>query len=185
MGIFERNLIIVAVGIVGFLGVAGSYSVQSPNINSNDVETSTQIQVPDQDSADAPDQSVESDPIEVLKFDDDYDLQVALGMMGPQDGDALLKKDLAIGRYDKISLESMRIMSVDSSAWEQGGNLILINDDSMGIAYRIGCSLGSEAGDKFMTVGKQRSVKIDGAIKSYSSLTGLLIEPCVATEIPK
>lgn len=185
MGIFERNLILVAAGIVGFLGVAGSYSVQSPIINSIDVETSTQIQVPDQGSADASDQSVESDPIEVLKFDDAFDLQVALGMMGSQNGDALLKKDLATGRYDKISLESMHVMSVDLSAWEQGGNLILINDDSMGIAYRIGCSLSSEAGDKFMTDGERRFVKIDGAIKSYSSLTGLSIEPCVATEIPK
>jgi hypothetical protein len=75
----------------------------------------------------------------------------------------------------------MFVWSYDGSEWEKGGKLHLMNDDSMGRAYRITCSISSENGDKFMETKKRRVIVASGILKDYSSSYGLTIDPCNAT----
>lgn len=119
---------------------------------------------------------VKADPI---VFESDSKLGLALGMLGK--GDALLKKKLGTSVGKPIQITSMFVWSYDGSEWEKGGRLHLINDDSMGRAYRITCSISSENGDKFMETKKRRDIVASGILKDYSSSYGLTIDPCNAT----
>lgn len=114
-----------------------------------------------------------------FEFKRDSEIGVKLGMFG--NGDALFKKKLGTGAGKTIQISSLFVWSYDGSVWEKGGNLYLINDDSMGIAYRVVCSVSSEVGDKFMETKSRREISLTGTIKSYDSSSGLLIEPCNAT----
>jgi hypothetical protein len=119
---------------------------------------------------------VKADPI---VFESDSKLGLALGMLG--EGDALLKKKLGTSVGKPIQITSMFVWSYDGSEWEKGGKLHLMNDDSMGRAYRITCSISSENGDKFMETKKRRVIVASGILKDYSSSYGLTIDPCNAT----
>jgi len=114
-----------------------------------------------------------------LKFESDYAIQKGLGMFG--DGDPLMKKQLGTGVGKSVKIDKLFVWSFDGSDWEKGGKLHLINDDSMGRQYRITCSLPPAMGDKFMADKKRRDIALSGKISSYSSSTGLLIDPCNAT----
>ena len=114
-----------------------------------------------------------------FEFKRDSEIGVKLGMFG--NGDALFKKKLGTGAGKTIQINSLFVWSYDGSVWEKGGNLYLINDDSMGRAYRVVCSVSSEVGDKFMETKSRREISLTGTIKSYDSSSGLLIEPCNAT----
>ena len=48
----------------------------------------------------------------------------------------------------------------------------------MGRRTRITCSISSTEGDKFMTIKKRMSVRVDGIISDYSDQGGLKIDPC-------
>lgn len=113
-----------------------------------------------------------------FNFQDAGDIQDALGMFG--EPNPLLRKQLGTGAGKDISISKMFVWSYDGSDWERGGKLHLINDDSMGRAYRITCSVDSSTGDKFMEDRSRKNIAISGKIKSYSSTSGLIIDPCNA-----
>jgi len=117
--------------------------------------------------------------VDPIVFESDNALANSLGMLGQ--GDALLKKKLGTSVGKPIQITSMFVWSLDSSEWEKGGKLHLMNDDSMGRAYRITCSISSENGDKFMKTKKRRVIVASGILKDYSSTDGLTIDPCNAT----
>lgn len=123
-------------------------------------------------------QTVEA-KVDPIVIENDRELGLALGMLG--NGDALLKKKLGTSVGNPIVIKSLYVWSTDSSEWEKGGKLHLINDDSMGRAYRVICSISSQDGDKFMETKKRRDVAITGVLKDYSSSEGLTIDPCTAT----
>jgi hypothetical protein len=114
-----------------------------------------------------------------LTFKRDSEIGTGLGMFGS--GDPLLKKQLGTGVGKVIKISEFYVWSYDGSDWEKGGKLHLINDDSMGRQYRVTCSLPANLGDKFMADSKRRSINITGKIASYSSSSGLVIDPCNAT----
>ena len=92
--------------------------------------------------------------------------------------DPLYKKTLNTSIGDKIIIKDYYIWSYDDDDWQKGGKLHLINDDSMGRRTRITCSISSTEGDKFMTIKKRMSVRVDGIISDYSDQGGLKIDPC-------
>jgi hypothetical protein len=100
--------------------------------------------------------------VDPIVFESDGELGIALGMMGQ--GDALLKKKLGTNIGNPITIKKMFVWSTDSSDWEKGGKLHLINDDSMGRAYRITCSISSQDGDKFMETNKRRTIVASGIL---------------------
>lgn len=116
---------------------------------------------------------------QALSFNSETEIVAGLGMVGG--GDPLLKKQLGTGVGKAISIGSMYVWSYNGSDWERGGKLHLLNDDSMGRQYRVTCSVTPSVGDKFMADKKRRDIKIKGVIKSYSSASGLVIDPCNAT----
>jgi len=115
-----------------------------------------------------------------FNFKNDGSIGSALGMFG--NPDPLLKKQLGTGKGKEIKIDSFFVWSYDGSDWEKGGKLHLINDDSMGRAFRITCSISSDDGDKFMKNAKRGARKVVGLVSSYSTSYGLIIDPCVATD---
>ena len=112
-----------------------------------------------------------------ISLDSSMDHMVNLGVFGSTP-DPLWKKTLNTSKGDKITIKDYYIWKFDDSDWQQGGKLHLINDDSMGRPTRITCSISSAEGDKFMTIRKRMSVRVNGIISGYSDYGGLKIDPC-------
>ncbi len=124
-----------------------------------------------------------TNPVEqdvALAYDSDIEIGDALGAHGGKE-DALLKKRLGTSVGKNIAIRHLFVASIGSSEWERGGNLDLINDYSMGQAFRIVCSVPPKIGDKFMETKAMRDIALTGTIASYSSSTGLHINPCNAS----
>jgi hypothetical protein len=92
-----------------------------------------------------------------------------------------MQKKLATSIGKTIAINDMYVFKINDSSWLTGGNLELINDDSLGARTRIVCSVSPLTGDKFMETKKRREIAIIGKIETYSSSTGLIIKPCNAT----
>ena len=95
--------------------------------------------------------------------------------------DPLYKKTLNTSVGDKVIIKEYYIWSYDDDDWQKGGNLYLINDDSMGSRTRITCSITPDEGDKFMMIKQKMTVKVEGVIDEYSDYNGLTLNPCKIT----
>jgi hypothetical protein len=116
--------------------------------------------------------------ISLLSFEKDFD--IGPGLAG-RAVDPLLSKKLGTSVGGQIEIKSMYVWSFNSFEWEKGGNLHLVNEDSLGGSSRVVCSVNAATGDKFMQSKNRRTISLTGTIKSYSSSEGLFIEPCNAT----
>jgi len=94
-----------------------------------------------------------------------------------------LKKELSMAQGAQIAIDNVWIWNHDSSDYENGGNLYLMSDASLGVSTEITCSVSPEDGDKFMEKNLRIKAKVTGRIESYSSTYGLSIEPCEITEL--
>lgn len=122
---------------------------------------------------------IEKPTIPPIIFERESELVAGLGMVGG--GDPLLMKKLGTSIGGQIEIKKMYVWSYDGTDWEKGGKFHIMNDDSMGRAYSVKCSVSSEIGDKFMETKNKRDVSIVGTIANYSSSNGLVIDPCTAT----
>lgn len=93
--------------------------------------------------------------------------------------DPLWKKELNSNIGNKIIINDFYIWAYDDYDWVSGGNLIVINDDSLGTDSRITCSISPEQGDIFMEHRQRISVYIEGVIRAFDNYDGLRIEPCI------
>lgn len=131
--------------------------------------------------------TVESDQISSVKdpiiLKSEFAYQAELGNMveGKSSTPELFQKKLATSIGAEIIMPEFFIWSFDSSEWEKGGKLYIFNDYSMGNEFQVRCALSPEDGDKMMTTKKRRDVDLKGVISSYSSASGLLIDPCEIT----
>ena len=100
-------------------------------------------------------------------------MEIAFSGMPP-----LMKKELNMARGEEILVKDVHIWSYDDDDWMNGGQLHLINDDSMGTFSRITCSISPDAGDEFMQDPKRRSVSMRGTLQGYSDRSGITISPC-------
>lgn len=115
----------------------------------------------------------------VLKSEFNYQQEMGNSVEGKSTTPALFKKRLGTSIGAKIVIPEFFMWSLDSSEWEKGGKLYIANDDSMGSEFGISCAVSSEQGDKIMVNKARREFDISGTIASYSSSSGLLIDPCV------
>lgn len=113
----------------------------------------------------------------------EFEYQQKLGNSSVQGHDTggsqnLFKKKLGTSVGSIITIKDLFIWKHGSTDWEKGGKLQIYNDNSMGYEYAISCYLEPSEGDKFMSNPKRRLVDISGVIYSYTSFSGLLINPC-------
>ena len=127
----------------------------------------------------------ESIPKKEMLFNEFY-YQQRLGNPAVQGHDTdgsqnLFKKKLGTSVGSTITIKDFFLWKHGSTDWEKGGKLQIYNDNSMGYEYAISCYLEPSEGDKIMSNPKRRLVDISGVIFSYTSFSGLLINPCKVT----
>jgi hypothetical protein len=125
----------------------------------------------------------ESTPPPIV-LESEYAYQGSIGNPGVQnqsESPALFKKRLGTSIGAQITIPKFFIWSVDSTEWENGGKLYIINDNSLGREFRVACALSPANGDRIMENMQRREVDLTGTIVSYSSGSGLMIDPCEIT----
>lgn len=95
--------------------------------------------------------------------------------------DMTLSKKLGMSTGKIIQFNDYNVYSIDKSSWEKGGSLSLLNDYSLGTETKIECLLSASEGDAFLKDSSRRHVSLKGRIQSFSSASGLTINPCIAT----
>ncbi|NDW53617.1 hypothetical protein [Aliiroseovarius sp. PrR006] len=93
---------------------------------------------------------------------------------------ALQLKDLASKRGQTIFIEEVYVFFVQDESWINGGNLTIVNDDSLGSVGRVTCVLSPEDGDNFMEKPHKGIYSISGVLDQFSRRSGIKIFPCKA-----
>ena len=112
----------------------------------------------------------------VMKFDREIDYVTKT--LAP--GVFMKEMNAAVG--GQIEMGEFSIYRRDPTAWEKGGKLLVVNDDTMGPVTHVECALPPEQGDKVMNRMRMGPVAIKGTIASFSSTSGLRIDPCIITQ---
>jgi hypothetical protein len=159
--------ILLATAFVSALTLSGCGGSDSGNSAS---ESSS-----DMSAAEAPSNDIN------LKSEFEYQQKMGNTVEGRSESPDLFKKELGTSVGSTITVPKFYLWNLDSAEWEKGGSLKIYNDDSMGAEFRITCALSSDQGDKIMKNKVRREVDIKGAISSYSSSDGLVIDPCNIT----
>jgi hypothetical protein len=90
----------------------------------------------------------------------------------------LMQKKLNMSKGKTILVKSIYLWKFDKSEWLQGGPLHLMNDDSLGKATRLTCTISADDGDKFMENPQRQDVSMKGILKGFDGSSGTVIEPC-------
>jgi len=90
----------------------------------------------------------------------------------------LMQKKLNMNKGKTILVKSVYLWQFDKSEWLQGGPLHLMNDDSLGKATKLTCTISAEDGDKFMANPQRQDVSMKGILKGFDGSSGTQIEPC-------
>ena len=91
----------------------------------------------------------------------------------------ITKKKIGMAIGKQITFGNLYVWSYDDDEWLSGGNLYLMNDDSLGGG--VTCAISPSEGDKFMSNPKRIDVRVVGIIKSFSDRAGIRLDPCAIT----
>lgn len=107
-----------------------------------------------------------------------FESDIAMGVAVSQSPVVARKINMAAG--ETIIIDEVDIWTMDARDWENGGDLILFNDFSLGIETKVQCIVTNEdLSMSFMEKGKRlTNVEMTGVIQSYSRTAGLVIDNC-------